>query len=82
MANFNYSVKGTADKKPNVGVIEADDQDHAMAQLKVIYGDSIKIKIISASEFRRLEAQNNTTPDDQDDVDLTHRPAPVELDDA
>lgn len=71
MSTFYYSVKGSADDSANVGVIEAKDEQAALTKLNDFYGNTkektiVEIAIISASEFRRIEAQKGEQ--------LTHRP--------
>lgn len=71
MSTFYYSVKGDADDSANVGVVEAKDEQAALTKLDDVYGNTeenraVEIAIISASEFRRIEAQKGEQ--------LTHRP--------
>lgn len=71
MGTFYYSVKGSADEKPNAGVVKADDEDAAIAKLDGVYGNTkenktVEITILSESEFALLEAERGKQ--------LTHKP--------
>lgn len=63
MAEFHYKVQGTAEDRPNVGVIQAEDAAEALAKANAVYGITedakpVKLELIDAVEFNKLEQEN------------------------
>ena len=59
---FYYTVQGTADDTPTVGVVTADDQKLATKKLNATYGITadvkpVELEFIEQAEFEKLQAE-------------------------
>lgn len=55
MKEYTYQVQGSADPRPNIGTIKAENEKGAMQGLKAIYGGNVELKLITPDQFGKLK---------------------------